>query len=82
MRKYWRRTVRPATALVIVAASAVGCGGVVAGTAKPAPNLKPRPLTGQTVTQVALDDVALSRMLGQPFVARQPPEFGGPDKLI
>jgi PknH-like extracellular domain len=82
VRKHWRRTVRPATALVIVAASAVGCGGVVAGTAKPAPNLKPRPLTGQTVTQVPLDDVALSRMLGQPFVARQPPEFGGPDKLL
>jgi len=82
VRKHWRRTVRPATALVIVAASAVGCGGVVNGTAKPAPHLKPRPLTGQAVTQVPLDDIALSRMLGQPFVARQPPEFGGPDKLI
>jgi hypothetical protein len=82
VRNHWRRTVRPATALVMVAASAVGCGGVVGGTAKPAPNLKPRPLTGQTITQVPLDDVALSRMLGQPFVARQPPEFGGPDKLF
>jgi hypothetical protein len=67
---------------MIAAALAVGCGGVVNGTAKPAPNLKPRPLTGQTVTQVPLDDVALSRMLGQPFVARQSPEFGGPDKLF
>jgi hypothetical protein len=69
------------TALVVVAAFAVGCGPVVGGTAKPAPNLKPRPLTGETVRQVLLDDVALSRMLGQPFVARMPPEFGGPDKL-
>jgi PknH-like extracellular domain len=76
------RTVRSTTVLMMVAALAVGCGGVVSGTAKPAPNLKPRPLTGQTVTQVPLDDVALSRMLGQPFVARQPPEFGGPDRLF
>ena len=71
-----------ALALAAVAALAVGCGGVVDGTAKPAPNLKPRPLTGQTVSQVPLDDTALSRMLGQPFVTRQPPEFGGPDKLF
>jgi len=71
-----------ALALAVVAALAVGCGGVVDGTAKPAPNLKPRPLTGQTVRQVPLGNAALSRMLGQPFVARQPPEFGGPDKLF
>jgi PknH-like extracellular domain len=75
------RTVGSATALVVVAALAVGCGAVVDGTAKPAPNLKPRLLTGAIVRQVPLDDVALSRMLGQPFVARMPPEFGGPDKL-
>ena len=75
------RIVGPATALTVVAALAVGCGAVVGGTAKPAPNLKPRPLTGETVKQVLLDDAALSRMLNQPFVARKPPEFGGPDKL-
>ncbi len=75
------RTVGLATALVVVAALAVGCGAVVDGTAKPAPNLKPRLLTGDTVRQVPLDDVALSRMLGQPFVGRTPSEFGGPDKL-
>jgi hypothetical protein len=79
------RIVGPATALTVVAALAVGCGAVggevVQGTAKPAPNLKPRPLTGETVKQVLLDDAALSRMLNQPFVARKPPEFGGPDKL-
>ena len=75
-------TVRSTAVLMMVAAMAAACGGVVAGTAKPAPNLKPRMLTGQTVTQVPLDDIALSRMLGQPFVARQPAEFGGPDKLL
>ena len=75
------RTVGSATTLLVVVALAVGCGPVIDGTAKPAPNLKPRPLTGNTVRQVALDDVALSRMLGQPFVGRVPPEFGGPDKL-
>jgi PknH-like extracellular domain len=79
------RIVGPATALTVVAALAVGCGAVgsqvVQGTAKPAPNLKPRPLAGETVRQVLLDDAALSQMLSQPFVARKPPEFGGPDKL-
>jgi hypothetical protein len=75
------RMVGSATALAVVAVLAVGCGAVVGGTVKPAPNLKPRPLTGDTVRQVPLDDAALSRMLGQPFVSRMPPEFGGPDKL-
>ena len=76
------RIVGPVAALTAVAALAVGCGSVVEGTAKPAPNLKPRPLMGQTVGQVPLDDATLSRMLGQPFVARNPPVFGGPDKLF
>jgi hypothetical protein len=76
------RTVGSAAGLVLVVALAVGCGAVIDGTAKPAPNLKPRPLTGETVRQVPLDDAALSRMLSQPFVARQPPESGGPDKLF
>jgi len=75
------RIVVTATVLTVVAALAVGCGAVVQGTAKPAPNLKPRPLTGATVRQVLLDDAALSRMLSQPFVARKPPQFGGPDIL-
>ncbi len=71
----------PATVLALVVALAAGCGAVVDGTAKPAPNIKPRPLTGATVSQVLLDDAALSRMLNQPFVSRRPPEIGGPDKL-
>jgi PknH-like extracellular domain len=70
-----------AAALTMVAALAVGCASVVGGTAKPAPNIKPRPLTGATVRQVPLDGAALSRMLNQPFVSRKPPEFGGPEKL-
>ncbi|MBV8862594.1 MAG: sensor domain-containing protein [Mycobacterium sp.] len=70
-----------ATTLLVVAALTVGCGAVIDGTAKPAPNLKRRPLTGNSVRQVPLDNVALSRMLSQPFVTRMPPEFGGPGKL-
>jgi hypothetical protein len=68
-------------AFAMVAALAAGCGPVVSGTVKPAPNLKPRPVTGASVKQVPLDDAALSQMLDQPFVGRLPPEFGGPDKL-
>ena len=78
------RIVGPVMALTVIATLAVGCGafgGVVQGTAKPAPNLKPRPLTGATVGQVLLDDAALSRMLNQPFVARKPAVLGGPEKL-
>jgi hypothetical protein len=75
------RRVRPATACALLAALAVGCSPVVAGTAKPAPNLKPRPLTGSVLRRVPLDATELSRMLEQPFVDRQQPVFGGPDKL-
>ena len=69
------------TVLTAVAVLATGCGGVVTGTAKPAPNLKPRPLSGATVKQVLLDGPTLSRMLNQTFVARNPAESGGPEKL-
>ena len=75
------RTVGLAAGCAVIAAFAVGCGPVVDGTAKPAPNLKPRPLSGQIVKKVLLNDVRLARMLGQPFVARQPAQFGGPEKL-
>ncbi|BBX62430.1 sensor domain-containing protein [Mycobacterium saskatchewanense] len=75
------RTFRAVTALTVVAALTAGCGSVVDGTAKPAPNLKPQPITGATVRQVLLDDVTLSRMLNQPFVARNAPDVGGPEKL-
>jgi hypothetical protein len=75
------RLVRLTAALVIVAAAGTGCSAVVEGVAKPAPNLKPRPLTGQAVKQVLLDGAALSRMLDQPLVAHDPADVGGPDKL-
>lgn len=72
-----------ATAAVctVLAALAVGCGSVVAGTAKPAPNLKPRPLSGRAIEHVLLGGKSLSQMLGQPFVTRQPAKFGGLDIL-
>lgn len=68
---------------VLTAAAAVmtGCGGVVDGTAKPAPNLKLRPLSGATVSKVLLDGATLSRMLDQTLVSRDPAQVGGPDKL-
>jgi hypothetical protein len=75
------RIVGLATVCAVVSAVAVGCGPVVDGTAKPAPNLKPRPLTGLIVKKVLLDGRALSKMLGQPFVARAPAKFGGADVL-
>ncbi len=75
------RRLAVATACAVVAALAVGCGSVVDGTMKPAPNLKPRPLSGRAVEHVLLDGKVLSRMLGQPFVARQPAKFGGAERL-
>jgi PknH-like extracellular domain len=75
------RTAGLTTVWAVIAVCAVGCGPVVEGTAKPAPNLKPRPLSGQIVKKVLLNNVELSRMLGQPFVARQPGHFGGADTL-
>jgi hypothetical protein len=75
------RIVGLGTVCAVVAAIAVGCGPVIDGTAKPAPNLKPRPLSGLVVKKVLLDGRALSKMLGQPFVARVPAKFGGADIL-
>jgi hypothetical protein len=62
---------------------AAGCTVAIDGKARPAPNLAPRPLTGQTVQQVLLDDAALSRILQQPFKADAgtPPWSGGMDML-
>lgn len=75
------RAVKTVATLVAVAALAVGCGVVVDGAARPAPNLKPRPLFGATVQQVLLDSASLSRMFGQTFVTREAADVGGPDKL-
>ncbi len=68
--------------LAAAAAVLTGCGTVVGGTAKPAPNLKPRPLSGATVSKVLLDGVTLSRMLDQTLVSRDPAQVGGPEKLF
>ena len=66
---------------VLVAAA---CTQVADGTVRPARGLTPRPLTGQAVKQVLLDDSELSKMLNQPFKgsADLPPRFGGRDLLF
>lgn len=68
--------------LAAAAAVVTGCSTVVGGTAKPAPNLKPRPLSGANVSKVLLDGVTLSRMLDQTLVSRDPAQVGGPEKLF
>ena len=66
---------------LVVAALATGC--TVAGTARPAPGLKPHPVTGQPVKKVLLDDGELSKLLGQSFETKTelPARFGGPEVL-
>jgi hypothetical protein len=72
-----------AACLLLVASLATGCTSVIFGTARPAKNLKPRPLSGQTVKQLLLDDAAVSKNLDQSFEADShfPPWFGGREKL-
>jgi hypothetical protein len=53
---------------------ATGCTTVLAGTAGPVPNIKPRPLSGETVKQVLLDEAALSK-------PEWPSAFGGAEQL-
>ncbi|MGB8390679.1 sensor domain-containing protein [Mycobacterium sp.] len=68
---------------LVVLMLATGCTAAVGGDALPAVGLKPRPLTGQTITQVLLDAAALSKLLHQSFKAdpHLPPRFGGPETL-
>lgn len=75
------RLLKAAATLAALAALVTGCGSVVDGTAKPAPNLKLRPLSGATVSKVPLDGAALSRMLDQNLISREPAQVGGPEKL-
>ncbi|WP_231978478.1 MULTISPECIES: sensor domain-containing protein [unclassified Mycobacterium] len=73
-----RRTI---LACLLTVALATGC--TVDGTARPAPNLKPRPVIGQPVKKVLLDDAELSKLLGQSFGSKNelPARFGGPEVL-
>lgn len=70
-------------ACLVLVAVVSGCTSVIAGNVRPAPGLKPRPLTGETIKRVLLDDAALSRILDQPLTTKSdlPPRFGGPEKL-
>lgn len=72
-----------AVALLLVMSTA-GCAVAVDGTARPAPRMAPRSLTGQTIKQVLLGHRALSRILNQSFKIdpRFRPRFGGPDALL
>jgi hypothetical protein len=69
--------------LLLVAMLTGGCTSVTAGTVRPAPGMKPRPLGGSTIKQVLLDDAQLSRILNQSFKTDSalPPWFGGPEQL-
>lgn len=71
-------------AVVLVVMLTAGCTNVVSGLVRPAPDMKPRPLTGDTIRQVLLDDSALAGMLDQPFESDPdlPPLFGGGEKLL
>ncbi|MCV7401263.1 sensor domain-containing protein [Mycobacterium fragae] len=62
---------------------ATGCTRVTDGAARPAPGMAPRPLSGQAVNRVLLDDGELSKMLDQPFKTDpdSPPRFGGIELL-
>ncbi|WP_198938238.1 sensor domain-containing protein [Mycobacterium sp. IS-836] len=70
-------------ALSVAMIAATACTQTAGGTAQPAPNLKPRPLTGSAITQVLLDDAALTGILNQSFERDTGVSAwsGGPEKL-
>ena len=70
-------------ACLLVVLLSAGCTSVIAGDPRPATGLKPRPLIGQTIMQVLLDDAVLSKILNQSFTAKSalPSRFGGPETL-
>lgn len=61
-----------------------GCVGRVGGHPHPAPGITPRPLVGDAVQQVLLNEAELSKALAQPVKsdADSPPRFGGADQLF
>ena len=72
-----------AVAVLGIGLLATACTVVTGGKAQAPPSVEPRPLTGEAITQVLVDDTTLSRILNQPFVidSRLPPRFGGPEAL-
>lgn len=70
-------------ACLLAAALATGCTSTVAGGARPGPDLRPHPVTGQAVKKILLDNAALSKLLGQSFETKNelPARFGGPEVL-
>ena len=72
-----------AVALLSIGLLAAGCTAAVDGSARPAANLKPRAITGQTIKNVLLGDGALSKILNQSFAVdpRFPSRSGGPETL-
>jgi PknH-like extracellular domain len=75
-----RRTLIPLLIIFFAAA----CIRVVDGNVRPARGLPPRPLTGQAIKQVLLDDSELSNIISQRFKSKAdlPPRFGGRDLLF
>lgn len=63
---------------------AAGCSAVVDGTMRPAPTLKPRPVTGRTVERVLLGEHELSKLFNQSFESDPdlPPRIGGSDAVL
>jgi hypothetical protein len=84
MRRMRIRGVAACLLIVMLAMGLAGCNRSVAGEAQPAGNLKPRPLIGEPIKQVLLDDVALSNALKQTFTTKSdlPARFGGAEKLL
>lgn len=64
--------------LSVVLMLTTGCSVTVDGAARPAPNLTPRFLNGQTLKRVLLGKAALSRIVKEPLEVdpRFPPSFG------
>lgn len=62
--------------------AAAGCADVVTGTAHPAANLKPHPLTGPVIKDTMLTDTELSHVFDQAFEIDRSPVFGGPAELF
>ncbi|MCV7236298.1 sensor domain-containing protein [Mycobacterium branderi] len=74
---------RMVSSMLVVLAVGTGCTNVVAGAVRPAPGITPRPLTGDTVKQVLLDNQQLGKMFDQSYKDNPnlPPRFGGANLL-